>query len=122
MRFILLRVALLGLATAGCGEGSIQDPVALSQDSGQVGRNLSADDLRRITEALTTSSLTGRCQVLHLFGSPRWVETGLCVGSTGTTCRTGGSSACFKGRTDLNAVVGMMCAYRVNLNKTCSIQ
>jgi hypothetical protein len=122
MHLVLLGVALLGVATAGCGEGSIQDPRSLSEDSRSVGEQLRAQDLRWITKALTTSSLAGHCQVLHLFGSPHWVETGVCVGSTGTTCRTGGSSACFKGRTDLNATVGMMCVYRVNLAKTCSIQ
>jgi hypothetical protein len=123
MRFVLLGVALFGLATAGCNAGSLQDPHALSEDSGQrSGQNFSVEDLRRITEALTASSLTGHCQVLHLFGSPHWVETGLCVGSSGTTCRTGGATACFKGRTDLDATVGMLCVYRVNLKSTCTIQ
>ena len=121
MRIVLAGFALFGLVTAGCGEGSIQGPPTLSEDSGVIGRHMSAEDLNRITNALTTSSLTGHCAVLHLFGSPHWVETGMCVGSNGTTCPTGGSPACFNGRTQLNAVVGMMCAYRVDLRTTCSI-
>jgi hypothetical protein len=121
MRYIVFGVAFLGLAAAGCGEGSIQDAPVFSEDSAQVTKDFSEHDLSRIAEALTTSAVAGHCQVLHLFGSPRWVETGVCVVRTGTQCRAGGARTCFKGLTRLDALLGTMCAYRVDLSTRCSL-
>ena len=121
MRLTSLGVALLGLAAGACGENSIQGVAGLSGDSAHVAKEFSAADRRRVTDALLSSADTGRCQVLHLFGSPGWVETGLCLVSNGTQCRTGFPNACFKGRSVPNAVVVSRCGYSVALNTTCTL-
>jgi len=102
---------------AGCGEARspFESPAAPTKDS------LAANESQVIAKFLTESTVAGNCQVLHLFGSPNWVETGLCAGSSGAQCVTSHPTQCFNGRTDLNAVVTTRCSYTVNLSHTCSI-
>jgi Tol biopolymer transport system component len=62
---------------------------------------------------------TGHCQVLHLFSA--WMETGVCVASNGSQCRTGGARECFNERIVPNAIVATMCRYTVAVNGTCML-
>jgi Tol biopolymer transport system component len=93
----------------------------LPEDSAHAASEFSAVDRRRVADALVATADTGHCHVLHLFGGPNWVETGLCVASNGTQCRTGHPSACFNGLTVPNAVVGWRCGYSLALNTTCTL-
>ena len=122
MRFIVFGLALWAVAAVGCEGSSIQDAPAVSEDAVTAAEDSTCrDDISPLAEALTTSADTGHCQVLHLFGSTHWVETGACIVSNGTQCQSGGGSACFKGRTSLNAIVGLRCVCRVDLTSRCSI-
>jgi N-acetylneuraminic acid mutarotase len=103
---------------AGCEEappGPSEIPAPDANDSALV------HEREVIARFLASSTLSGNCQVLHLFGSPNWVETGLCVASDGAQCPTSHPSACFNGRTDLDTVIRSRCAYKVNLNRACPV-
>src|SRR6476660_2030237 len=80
---------------AGCGEARspFESPGVPTKDS------LAANETKVIAKFLAESTVAGNCQVLHLFGSPNWVETGLCAGSSGAQCVTSHPAQCFNGRT-----------------------
>src|SRR5262245_45483009 len=98
MRNNWLRIALIAVGVWACEESTMQDVAGLSGDSAHLANEFSAADRRRVADALMAVADTGHCQVLHLFGSPGWVETGVCVTSNGAQCRTGHPTTCFKGR------------------------
>jgi N-acetylneuraminic acid mutarotase len=115
MRYLALLCAAF---LAGCREdlpGPSEIPARGAPGS------LGAGELRVIAGFLAESTLNGNCQVLHLFGGPNWVETGLCAGSNGSQCLTSHPAQCFNGRTDLNAVVVTKCGYTVNTNSSCQL-
>jgi dipeptidyl aminopeptidase/acylaminoacyl peptidase len=114
-------IGLLGLGAVGCGESSIQDAPGLAEDSAQVAPEFSAADRRRVADALMAVADTGHCQIAHLFGGPGWAETGVCVASNGSQCRTGGARECFNERPVPNAIVATMCRYTVAVNTTCML-